>query len=102
MNCSQGSLQKCGESIYHSLTKSDMRNLLVFLMFLTFFFPHFMPKCDRSDLLLEKSESLFRYFAHIKRAICSKNQRAKSQSCKPGFAHGEVKQIFWVSLQLCF
>ena len=38
-----------------------------------------LQKSDGSDSLFSKSESLFRYFAHKKQVICSKNQRANSQ-----------------------
>ena len=41
-----------------------------------------LQKSDGSDLLFSKKESLFRSFAHKKRAIRSKNQRANSQPCR--------------------
>ena len=48
----------------------------------------FFKKSDESDLLLEKKESLFRSFAHIKRVIRLKNQGANSQPWKnPCGAH---------------
>ena len=56
----------------HSLQKSDCER----------FAPVALYKiCDGRDLLFSKSESLFRSFAHKKRALCSKNQSANSQPC---------------------
>ena len=61
-------------------------------------------KCDRSDSLFSKSESIFRFFAHKKRAICLKNQKANSQPCQevkcPGKESNWVKSdgsnsLFW-------
>ena len=41
-----------------------------------------LQKNDGSDLLFSKKESLFRSFAHKKRTIRSKTQRANSQPCR--------------------
>ena len=62
----------CCSSLWCSLQKSVCEQIAPITLY---------KRSSMSDSLFSKSESLFRSFAHKKRAIRLKNQRADSQPC---------------------